>query len=128
MDEEPTLDEVLAEMVEVRQVLAELSRADHEQRNALNARLAGLRAIAARTRPQLPTDREALRLRLRRLEAELRRRIGSHVSQSAAAQTGYGGGIDPSFVHRLNRQIDKGLGVEELKAEIQTVRSLLSDS
>jgi hypothetical protein len=47
------------------------------------------------------------------------------VSQSAAAQTGRGGGIDPWFVHQLNRAIDKGTGVAELKDEIRKIKALL---
>jgi hypothetical protein len=120
-----TLDEVLAEMVRVRRELAELARSAYERRNALHARLAELRGLAADAREPSATDVEALHSRLRRLESELERWLGSRVSQSAAAQTGRGGGIDPRFVHQLNRAIDKGTGVAELKAEIRKIRALL---
>jgi hypothetical protein len=125
MGNDLTLDEVLAEMVRVRGELAELPRSAYERRNTLHARLAELRGLAADAQEPSATDVEALRSRLRRLESELERRLGSPVSQSAAAQTGRGGGIDPRFVHQLNRAIDKGTGVAELKAEIRNIRALL---
>lgn len=122
------LDAVLADMVRVRAKIAELPRSAYEQRNALHARLAELRTAAARARQPSESDTEALRDRLRRLETQLEQRLGTRVSQSAAAQTGRGGGIDPWFVHQLNRRIDQGTGVAELRAEIRRVRAQLADA
>lgn len=127
MDADPTLDDILAEMVQVRNELAELPRSDHERRVELNSRIAELRKLAAASHEPSASDIEAKRARLRRLESELENRLGNRVSQSAAAQTGRGGGIDPWFVHQLNRQIDRGLGVDQLRAEIEELRSLVAD-
>jgi hypothetical protein len=38
-----------------------------------------------------------------------------------------GGGLDPEFVHALNREIDKGQGVADLQAQIARIRALLSN-
>ena len=119
---------------ECGRLLADLARADEAAGvpdpgpgywDRFNARLAELRTLAAEVQEPSASDVEALRFRLRRLEAELKRRLEARVSQSAGAQTGKGGGIDPWVVHQLNRAIDKGTGVAELKAEISKIRSLL---
>lgn len=127
MGDPSELDKALAEMVQVRAELAELPRSAYERRNELHARLADLRALAAQAEELSASDIEALRDRLRRLEMDLEQRLGARVSQSAAAQTGRGGGIDPWFVHQLNRRIDQGTGVVELRAEIRKTKARLAD-
>jgi hypothetical protein len=98
-----------------------------ERRAVLHDRLTELRARAAELRISSPADQEGLEVRLRYLETELKRRLGYRLSPSAGAQTGRGGAIDPKYVHVLNRQIDKGQDVAELKAEISKIRTLLAD-
>lgn len=122
------LDKVLAELLAVRSELFELPSSAFERRAVLQGRLTELRALAADVRTPSPTDLEALRVQLGRLETELERRLGNRLSHSTAAQTGRGGGIDPKYAHTLNGQIDKGLGVAELKAEIHKIRTLLSNN
>lgn len=124
---EDTPDLIRAELASVHADLAELPASAFEQRAVLRDRLSELRALVAELRAASPTDRDGLKVRLRRLEAELERRLAYRVSPSAGAQTGRGGGMDPEYVHILNRQIDQGQDVAELKAEIRRIRTLLSD-
>jgi hypothetical protein len=127
MSLDAALEEVLAELAATNAELSSLPRDAFEQRAILHSRLNELRGVAAELRTQPPTDRAALRDRLTRLETELQHRLRYRVSSSAAAQTGMGGGIDPEFVHALNRQIDQGQGVAQLKAEIDRIKALLAN-
>lgn len=121
----PTADEIFQETLELR---SRLDRVDDEsERIELEARLTELRALAAGLDRGAGSGRVALEAHLRNLERRLEQILDGHLSQSAAAQTGRGGGIDPEYVHRLNRQIDEGAGVDALRADIARVRRLLDE-
>ncbi len=124
---EAALEEVVAELARTSEELNALPDDEFGERVRLRDRLNELRAVAAELRTHTPTDRNALAARLERLEKQLRQSLSSRISHTAAGQTGQGGGVDPEFVHQLNRQIDKGQGVAELKAEIERIRALLAE-
>lgn len=124
----PTPDDIFRETVAVRQRLQELSSDDHHERSRLEDRLAELRSQAAEIEREAGMGRESLQAHLGNLERRLRDILDGHLSQSAAAQTGRGGGLDPEHVHRLNRQIDEGAGVDGLRETIARVRRLLDES
>ena len=121
------LEEAIAELFAVNIELDRLPTHDFDQRAALQSRLTELRAIIADLRTQTPTDRDALRDRLRRLETELKHRLHHRISHMTAGQTGMGGGVDPEFVHALNKEIDQGQGVTQLQDEIARIRTTLAD-
>jgi hypothetical protein len=124
---EPTLDEAVAELLALRADLFSLPAEAFERRLELQTRLTEVRAVVAELRTQTPTEHTALRNHLNRLETEIGRRKHNRISHLAAGQTGMGGGLDPEFVHALNREIDKGQGVADLQAEIARIRALLSN-
>lgn len=118
-----TADEIFTETLEIRSRLDRLD--DESERIRLEERLTELRALAVAL--DGGSGRVGLEAHLHNLERRLQRILDGHLSQSAAAQTGRGGGIDPEYVHRLNRQIDEGAGVDALRADIARVRRLLDE-
>lgn len=123
-----TPDEIYAEVLRVRALLEQLPALEVEERARLESRLAELRTVAQREQLTRHRDRSELENHLRRLEDRLRLALDGHVSQSAAGQTGRGGGIDPEYVHRLNSQVDEGMNVAGIRAEIARIRFLLDST
>ena len=119
-----TADEIFRETQEIRRRLEGII--DEPERVRLEARLVELRSLAAALERGSGSGRVALQTHLHNLERRLQDIVEGHLSHSAAAQTGRGGGIDPEYVHRLNRQIDEGAGVDALRADIARVRRLLA--
>ncbi len=101
---------------------------DADRRVELKERQEALRAEAAELRASLPltgVDEDQLRARLARLEAARDRHLSAHLTASAAAQTGMGGGIDPEHVHELHRQMDEAVGLAAIEDEIRRLRTQL---
>lgn len=125
MTSDATPDDIYREVLRVRAILEELPASDVEERARLEARLADLRVLAQQEQLTRHRDRSELENHLHRLEQRLRLAVDGHISQSAAAQTGRGGGMDPEYVHRLNSQVDEGMNVAALRAEIARIRFVL---
>ena len=126
MSLDAALEAAIAELFAVNTELAGLPTDAFEQRVRRQSRLTELRALVAELRTQTPKDRDALRDRLRRLETELSHRLHYRISHTTAGQTGMGGGIDPEYVHALNKEIDQGQGVTQLQEEIGRIRAALA--
>ena len=66
---------------------------------------------------------------LERRIADLRRRIESHygnrLSHSSGPQTGLGGGLDPKYLHEMNRAMDEANDIEGLKTELRKLEDRL---
>ena len=73
-----------------------------------------------------PEDIASLRRRIREIERRIDAALGNRLSASAAAQTGRGGGIDPRYVHMMNRKLDAAAGMDDLKKERDRLRFRLS--
>jgi len=73
-----------------------------------------------------PQDLESLRRRIREIDQKIESAVGNRLSASAAAQTGRGGGIDPRYVHMMNRKLDAAAGMDELKKERDRLRARLN--
>ena len=126
MSLDSSFEEAMAELLAITDELAKLPPDAFERRAELQSRLTDVRAHVAELRAETPSDRAGLEAHLERLEAELGHRLQKRISHLAAGQTGMGGGLDPEFVHALNREIDKGQGVAELRAEIERIRAMLA--
>jgi hypothetical protein len=121
------IDSLVAELAEIHTRLSELPEGSFPERAALRDRRALLRKEARELgNASTATHPAAAHDRLTYLKAELNRRMGGRLSQSAGAQTGVGGGIDPKFVHRINRKIDDATNVEELRGEIWSLERMLA--
>jgi hypothetical protein len=121
------LDEIRRELVAIMDGLAALPADAYLERAELKARREELRAQAARFAAADETDRARIRERIKFLERRRDEILSGTVSQSAGAQTGMGGGIDPEYVHRLNRDIKAGGGLAGIDAELERLRRILAD-
>ncbi len=125
---ERDLSVVIGELADVQARLAAAPENDFGGRAGLRSRRDALRAEAAELRSATPLDaldEAELRARLQRLEEQRDRHLSTHVTASAAAQTGHGGGIDPEYVHQLHRQMDEAAGLEAIEEEIRRIRNAL---
>lgn len=66
---------------------------------------------------------------LERRITELRHRIEAHygnrLSSSSGPQTGLGGGLDPKYLHQMNRAMDEAGDIEGLKTELRKLEDRL---
>jgi hypothetical protein len=125
---ESGLESVTKELIEATGRLDELPADAFAERaelrdhiHALQARARDLRAVAG---SGLSADQ--IRTRIGNLESRIAKQAGNHLSASAAAQTGRGGGIEPRDVHRLNRQMDEASGMEGMRRELAALRTELA--
>lgn len=118
------VDEIRSELVAILDRLADLPEDAFADGLELRQRQDELCSQLAQT-PLSRVHEESLE-DLRARIAHLTRRIEAikrgQVSHLAGVGTGIGGGIDPEHVLRLNRQIDRAQGTEELLAELRTLR------
>lgn len=123
---EAAFEEAIAELLATNAELDALPPGAFERRVELQSRLTEMRARVAELHTQTPADRAALRNRLNRLETELKHRLHHRISHITAGQTGMGGGLDPEYVHALNKEIDRGQGVGQIQEEIAKIRAMLA--
>lgn len=121
------VEAVRRELVEIMDRLAALPADAYDERSRLRDRREALRARAAGLAVPDETDRDRMLERVAFLERRRDEILERTVSRSAGAQTGMGGGIDPEYVHRLNRDIKDGGGLAEVDAELRRLRRLLDE-
>lgn len=121
------LDEVRRELARISAELAEpFDGSDLGHRLDLKERQQELRTLAREAADA--SDPEALMQRAEQLERRLEEMAKRRLSGSSIGGSGGqgGGGIDPYEASELNRRIDEGSGVAELRAELDRVRARLS--
>lgn len=117
------LDGILQELGRIQESLARDVASDDYTH--LRRRQAELRARAREARRGLVDDLslDQLRHHLAHLEHLRDEHIGSRLTASAAVQTGHGGGIDPQYLHEMNRKMAETFGLDDLTREIEGLRN-----
>ncbi len=121
------LDEVLRELGDIQDRLNELPHDAFAERAELRERQEELRSAARRASDDMsdPDTVEGIAQQIRHLEHRRDQVLGNRLSPSAAAQTGMGGGIDPEYVHQMNRQLAEAADLEGIEAELSRLRARL---
>ncbi len=123
----PDFTETLRSLTDVQAALAELADDDFDRRQELHEREKTLRA-ALRSFSAPGTDEDSID-QLKRSIAEAERRIedhfGNRLSHTSGAQTGYGGGLDPKYLHQMNRAMDSANDLAGMKAELSRLKDKL---
>jgi hypothetical protein len=118
------LDEILAELTQIRDRIAATS--DSEERTRLETRRQELRRMA---REEVPPSRAELRAELQRLESawdRLQKTRIDPVKQAGGGSIGGDFGFAADAV-RINQQIDSAAGRADLERRIMELRTLLDD-
>ncbi len=116
--------ELELELRMTRDDLRELPDDAFNERITLRDRIIELEAAIAET---TPVDEESLRRELADLEVKRLAKVKTRVDPSNAhGGLGLGGGIDPNFLHKANRQIDALTGVKEVEQRIREIERLLA--
>jgi hypothetical protein len=123
------LDRVTKELLQAAERLSELPEDAYSERVELRDHIHALQATLhdLRLGSDAVLGSDEIRAQIRHLEDRISSLAGSHLSSSAAAQTGFGGGIEPGDVHRLNRQIDDSGGIDTMRRELAELRERLSE-
>lgn len=118
----------LRALAAVQAELTTVADDDIDRRQALQAREEALRTDL-RSFSAPGTDEESID-QLKRSIAEAERRIedhyGNRLSHTSGAQTGYGGGLDPKYLHQMNRAMDSANDLAGMKAELSRLKHKLN--
>ena len=118
----------LRELEEVRNELAATDPTDFTRRQDLRDREAALRE-QVRSFSQEWTDHlsiDQLRRRIGEVEAQIEDHFGNRLSHTSGGQSGFGGGLDPKYLHAMHRAMDKSGDLEGLKAELRRLKDQLA--
>ena len=67
---------------------------------------------------------------LRHRIADMERRLGEHygnrLSHLAGGQSGFGGGLDPTILHRMHRAMDRSADLPGMQAELARLKDRLA--
>jgi len=67
---------------------------------------------------------------LRRKIDEVKRRLtdhyGNRLSHTSGGQSGFGGGLDPKFLHQMHRAMDRAADLESMEAELARLKDRLA--
>lgn len=121
------LEAILRELGEIQDRLNQLPHDAFAERSELRERQEELRSTARRMSDerQDPDTVEGIAQQIRHLEHRRDQVLGNRLSPSSAAQTGMGGGIDPEYVHQMNRQMAEAADLEGIEAELSRLRGRL---
>jgi len=114
------------ELEMVKDDLQALAPDAFNERITLRTRIIELEAaIAAAT----PVPEDSLRRELAMLEAKRLELVGARMDPSNShGGLGLAGGIDPNFLHKANRRIDKLTGIKDVEKRILEIQRILSNS
>ncbi|MFQ5524184.1 MAG: hypothetical protein ACE5F5_11510 [Acidimicrobiia bacterium] len=125
--EQPTLDQVRAELAEIHEELLRLPPEDYARRSQLRERQQELRQLSHKLIEGMPLhDKEMLRAAFQRLSEVRDRLLEQHLSY---ASTSVGdAGIESEFTAAINKAMDAGLGVDEIEARLEEILEQLKSS
>jgi polyhydroxyalkanoate synthesis regulator phasin len=124
------LDQVLADLAEVQDQLIALPDDAFGEKAELQTRQDALRAEAQELRESLGDhDIDYIRRRIAHLEAELERYLDTRPAASVGQQGGGrgGGGMDPQYYHEMVAKMDRYVGYDEMRAELDRLRGRLAE-
>ena len=129
MSEERSLDSILADLASVQDELISVAQDDFATRAELSNRQDALRREAAEAREAVPDylTVEQLETEIAHLEDEILGHLESRPASSSGAQTGFGGGIDPQYLHGMHREMAKSFGLEEKQKRLQLLKGRLNE-
>jgi len=84
---------------------------------------AELRSFSERWTDHLSIDQ--LKRKIEELERRLGDHYGSRLSHLSGGQSGFGGGIDPTILHRMHRAMDQTGDLSARKAELARLKQKL---
>jgi len=123
--------EFTATLRELADVVTELSSVpvdQHDRRLALrdreNALRGRLRAFRDTWTDHLSIDQ--LKRKIAEVETRLADHYGNRLSHTAGGQSGFGGGLDPTVLHRMHRAMDASADLPAMKAELARLRDRLA--
>lgn len=117
----------LRELTHVQDELAATPEDDFANRQRLREREKELRS-RLRAFNETWTDHlsiDQIERRIAVLEARIEAHYGNRLSHTAGAQTGMGGGLDPTVLHQMNRAMDKSNDIAGMKAELTRLEDKL---
>ena len=118
----------LRELAAIQSEIATTPDDEFAKRQALKEQEAAVR-LELRELRDLWTDHLSIDQLQRRIE-DVKRRLtdhyGNRLSYMAGGQAGFGGGIDPTILHRMHRAMDRLGGLEGLQAELARLEDRLA--
>jgi hypothetical protein len=125
--EQPTLDQVRAELAEIHEELLRLPPDDFARRAELRERQQELRQLSHRMLEGIPLhDAEILRAAFERLSEVRDRLLEQHLSWSSTSVGD--AGIEGEFTAAINKAMDAGLGVDEIEARLKEILEQLKSA
>ena len=129
MNSDSRFKATLRELARVQDELRDLPRDDLAGRHDLHRReeqLRGeLREFSAAWTDHLSIDQ--LKRHIASVERRLQDHYSNRVSHVTAAQTGFGGGLDPKVLHRMHRATDEVGDLPAIKAELTRLKDKLAN-
>ncbi len=125
--DQPSLDQVRAELAEIHEELLRLPADDYARRSRLRERQQELRQLSSELIKGMPLhDREVLEAAFERLREVRDRLLEQHLSY---ASTSVGdAGVESEFTAAINKAMDAGLGVDEIEARLKEILEQLKSS
>jgi phage terminase small subunit len=129
MSGDRALEVILADLASVQDELISVASDDFATRAELSNRQDALRREAAEAREAVPDylTVEQLEADIAHLEAEILAHLESRPAASSGAQTGFGGGIDPQYLHGMHREMAKSFGLEEKQKRLQLLKGRFNE-
>ena len=127
-DPADSFNRALRELDDVQRQLADADPTDFTLRQDLKDRETALRA-EIRDFSQGWTDHlsiDQLRRRIREVEGQIEDHYGNRLSHTSGGQSGFGGGLDPQYLHAMHRAMDKSGDLKGKKAELRRLKDQLT--
>lgn len=128
VDPADSFKRALRELDEVRTELAATDPTEFTHRQDLKDRETALRdeirSFSHEWTDHLSIDQ--LRRRIGEVEAQIEDHYGNRLSHTSGGQSGFGGGLDPKYLHAMHRAMDKSGDLEGMKAELRRLRDQLA--
>mgnify|MGYP001813757122 CR=1 FL=1 len=120
--------QALRELAAVQEELAETAADQFSRRQEL-AELENELRLELRSFRDSWTDHlsiDQLRHKIDDVERRLGEHFGNRLSHMAGGQSGFGGGLDPTILHRMHRAMDRASDLEAMQAELARLKDRLA--
>jgi len=114
----------LRKLTDVQDELRRTPPAEHTRRRDLRDReeavRSELRSFSADWTDHLSIDQ--IKRRITVVERQLEDHYGNRLSHTSGGQSGFGGGLDPKYLHWMHRAMDSANDLPGMKAELARLR------